>query len=410
MPGRVAGYTGPQLSNTPRRLAEPHVAVCVDKSRSYGRGVLRGIADYLEQVGPWSMFVDQYAVAQLDEAWLKRWRGDGILAYISNEAAARRLARSKIPVVDVAGSVRFQGLARVVADDRRIGELVGEHFLERQFRRFAYVGPSGTVGESWPDESRFAGFIRTVGGDCCDRYVYPRNPGSLSGWEQEQQKLAKWLTRLERPLGVMAYSDVQAREVLDACSRVGLSVPEEVAVVGVDNDEELCRLSRIPLSSVASNPQKIGFEAARMISRLMSGDGPPFEASEVIVQPRYVVTRRSSDVTAVDDLVVARALSYIHQHASEPISIDDVARAVGLPRRSLYRRFADSLDRTPHQELQRARFQRVRRLLAETELPIAEVAHLSGFESGAYLCTCFKRIQGSTPGEFRERHQNRGRG
>lgn len=352
------------------------------------------------------MFVDQYALTELDEAWLRRWRGDGILAYIPDEPTARRLTRSKIPVVDVAGSVRFDGLPRVVADDERIGELAGEHLQERQFRRFAYVGPGGGRGESLPDELRYAGFINTVDATNCTRYVYPRHPSSLSNWEQEQRKLARWLARLERPLGVMAYSDIQAREVLDACARSGLSVPEEVAVVGVDNDEELCRLSRIPLSSVAGNPRRIGFEAARMISRLMSDGEPTPEPNEVIVQPMYVVTRRSSEVTAVDDLLVARALSYIHQNASESISIDDVARAVGLPRRSLYRKFADTLDRTPHQELQRARFRRVRRLLAETELPIAEVAHLSGFESGAYLCTCFKREFGQTPGEFREGQQN----
>lgn len=382
---------------------EPHVAVCVDKSRSYGRGVLLGIADFLETVGHWSMFVDHYGSSHLTPQWIRKWKGDGILAYIPDEATAERLRRSKIPVVDVAGHVRIDGLPSVAAHDESIGKLAAEHLLERQFRHFAYVGP----GDILNDDLRYQGFSDRLKGYESPRYLHPRGSASLARWERKQQALTKWISGLPTPVGIMAYSDIQAREVVDACVRGGRSVPLEVAVVGVDNDEELCRLCRIPLSSVASNPRRIGFEAAQLVQSLMKGTSTSSQpARHISVPPLYVVARHSSDVRVVDDLYVGRALAYIHRHAAELINVDSVARAIGIPRRSLYRRFAETLQRTPHEELQRARFDRARRMLVETGLSVAEIAHLSGFDTGAYLCTCFKREFGMTPGEFREKSQN----
>jgi LacI family transcriptional regulator len=365
--------------------------------------VLQGVADYLEHIAPWSIHVKHDTASQFSEDWIKSWRGDGIIAYISNLALAEKLCKSKIPVVDVAGLVELNLLSQVIADDHAIGALVGEHFLERQFRHFAYVGP----GDVLPDELRFAGFVDCVGADKCVRYIHPRLGSSLSSWEKAQQKMSIFLKKLPKPVALMAYSDIQAREVLDACDRGGLSVPDEVAVVGVDNDQELCRLSRVPLSSVASNPRRIGYMAAQLISKMIKGETSLLPASRIVIAPLYVVTRFSSDVTAVADVYVARALSYIQRHASDDIGISDVARAVELPRRSLYRRFAAALQRTPHEELQRARFERVRRLLTETELTIDEVAELSGFQSGSYLCNCFKREYGVTISDFRNSYQNK---
>lgn len=395
------------MASQHRRNSEPHVAVCVDKSRSYGRGVLLGIADFLEKVGHWSMFIDHYASSQLTAEWIRRWRGDGILAYVSDEEAARLFMRSKIPIVDVAGHVRIDSLPSVAADDEKIGRLAAEHLVERHFRHFAYVGPGDTPLDEW----RYHGFSNNLKSTTCHRYIHPRGSVNLAHWERKQQALTKWIRSLPRPLGIMAFSDIQAREVVDACSRGELSVPLEVAVVGVDNDEELCRLCRVPLSSVASNPRRIGFEAAQLIHRLMNRERSESiePVPHLFVPPLYVVPRHSSDVRVVDDLDVGRALAYIHRHAAESINVDTVARAIGVPRRSLYRRFAETLQRTPHEELQRARFERARRMLAETELSIADIAHLSGFDTGAYLCTCFKQEFGMTPGEFRESSQNPGR-
>ena len=149
----------------------PHVAVCVDKSRSYGRGVLLGVADYLEQAAPWSVDVKHDFFSSLGETWLKRWNGDGLIAYIPTLPLAKKLIRSKIPVVDVAGFIECPQLSQVVADDQAIGALVADHFLERQFRHFAYVGP----GDVLPDEARFAGFANRIGPGQCDRHLHPRD-------------------------------------------------------------------------------------------------------------------------------------------------------------------------------------------------------------------------------------------
>jgi len=204
----------------------------------------------------------------------------------------------------------------------------------------------------------------------------------------------------------MAFSDIQSREILDACIRCGLSVPEQVAVVGVDNDEELCRLSRIPLSSVVSNPRRVGFLAAELIGNMISGKTKKLPASRILVPPLYVMTRLSSDMTAVEDEYVAKALTYIQRHFAEFIGIADVAKAVDVPRRSLYRRFSDTLQRTPRDELQRVRFNRARQLLVETDLAVNEVARLSGFQSSQYFCTSFHTEFGVTPGDFRDARRN----
>ena len=375
----------------------PHVAVCVDKSRSYGRGVLLGVADFLEQTDPWSVDVKHDFLSYFSESWLRHWNGDGLIAYIPTLPLANKLLRSKIPVVDVAGLIECQKLPQVVADDQAIGALVAEHFVERQFRHFAYAGP----GDCLPDEARFAGFANSIGPYPCERYIHPRDESERATWGPRLKSLSAFLLRLPKPVGLMAYSDIQGREVIEACVQCGLSVPEEVAVVGVDNDQELCRLSRVPLSSVASNPRRIGYVAAQILDQMINQKTSVTGAERIVVAPRYVVTRFSSDVTAVQDDYVAQALSFIRRHAADGIGVSDVARAIKLPRRSLYRRFADTLQRTPHEELRRARFERVCRLLAETELSLDKVAKLSGFHSGAYLCNCFKRNYGMTPIDFR---------
>ena len=377
----------------------PHVAVCVDKSRSYGRGILRGIARYVETVGRWSLYIDPESAGRYSESWLRDWKGDGILAYIETAALARRFLRSGIPTVELFGHRIDLRIPQVCSDDEAIGRQAAEHLLERRFRRFAFTG---YPGEPWVDR-RCAGFAQAVArhGFPLERFSCPHTPGSPSRWEKTQQELTGWLRGLPKPIGLMACSDRHAQRVLDACRRGGLDVPEELAVIGVDNDEETCRLSDPPLSSVIDDPARIGFEAARLLDRLIGGRVRPEGLDPLLVPPLGVEVRRSTDVTAVEDRMVAQAMRSIRERACRGLRVEDLIGEAHVSRSVFYRRFQEALGRTPHEELLRVKLDRAKSLLQGTPLTLEEIAPLAGFDHSEYLSVAFKREAGITPGAYR---------
>ncbi len=384
----------------------PHVAVCVDKSRSYGRGILRGIARYAETYGRWSLYIDPESAGRYSENWLKDWKGDGILAYIETAELARRFLRSGIPTVELFGHRIDLRLPQVCSDDEAIGRTAARHLVDRQFRRFAFTG---YPGEPWVDR-RFAGFSQEVArrGFPCERFSCGHTPGSPSRWEKTQQQLTTWLRGLPKPLGLMACSDRHAQRVLDACRRAGIGVPEELAVIGVDNDEETCLLSDPPLSSVVDDPERIGYQAARMLDGLIRGRLRPRQSAPVLVPPLGVEIRRSTDVTAVEDRVVAQAMRTIRQSACEGLKVEDLLREAHVSRSVLYRRFHAALGRTPHDEILRVKLDRVRSLLGRTKLTVEEIAAIAGFDHSEYLSVAFKRETGMTPGTWRRQRGTAG--
>jgi LacI family transcriptional regulator len=386
-----------------RRISRiPHVAVCVDKSRGYGRGILRGIARYVETFGRWSLYIDPHSAGTYPGNWLRNWKGDGILAYIETAPLARRFLRSGIPTVELFGHRLDMPVPQVCNDEEAIGRLAAEHLLERRFRRFAF---SGYAGEDWVDR-RFAGFARTIAGRgvSCDRYSCDHADDSPSRWERTQERLMKWLRSLPKPMGLMACSDRHAQRLLDACHRAGIPVPEELAVIGVDNDEETCRLSDPPLSSVVDDPVRIGYEAARLLDRLISGRLKARGLAPVLVAPLGVDARRSTDVTAVEDRLVSQAMRTIRRSACEGLRVEDLIGEAHVSRSVFYRRFRAALGRTPHEELLRAKLDRARDLLVQTKLTVEEISTLAGFEHSEYLSVAFKRETGVTPGAYRGRH------
>jgi LacI family transcriptional regulator len=208
---------------------------------------------------------------------------------------------------------------------------------------------------------------------------------------------------MPRPAGVMACNDMRGQHVLDACQRVRLGVPEQVAVIGVDDDVLLCELCDPPLSSVVPNAERIGYEAAALLDRLMAGEKPPRE--EWRIEPLGVTTRQSSDVLAIDDPNVASAVRYIREHACRGATVPDVLQHVPLSRTILERRFRKYLGRSPQAEIRAVQLKRVQQLLAETDLRLERIAELAGFEHPEYMSVVFKRQTGQTPGEYRRQAQ-----
>jgi LacI family transcriptional regulator len=377
----------------------PHVAVFVDTWGSYGLRLLDGIADYADAHGPWSLFVEAHSVGTLQPARLRRWKGDGVLAFIEDRRTAAQLARSGVPVVETDGQVLDGLLPLVGNDEEAAGRLAAEHLIEQRFSHFAF---SGYANEAWA-KRRSAGFCEALeqAGHRCAVHHHPRSFSTLTAWEKAQRELAVWLTKLPKPLGVMACSDRHAQNILEACQRARLVVPDEVAVIGTDNEVSLCRLSNPPLSSVANSPREIGYEAARLLHQLMGGRVKPGKAEPILIPPQAVVRRRSTDIMVVDDPIVSEALRFIRDHACEPIDVGDVLEAIAVSRSMFYRRFVGAMSRSPHAHILRVRLNRVRELLTQTVFPLSRIAALSGFEHTEYMVAAFKREMGITPGQYR---------
>lgn len=370
-----------------------HVALIVETSISFGRGVLRGIARYLREHGAWSVFIEQRELGAALPDWIGEWDGHGIITRSDDP----RIRAAAIPAVGLFDDVpKSSGMPMVLNDGRAVGRLAARHLLDRGFRRIAWYGEPK---EFWAMLRR-DGVLAEIADEGVELHELPvRRGGRRSNWEESQERLADWIASLERPLGLVACNDVHGLRALDACRRRGLAVPEEVAVIGADDDAELCELSDPPLSSVAFDPERVGYEAAALLDRMMAGKNVPPEPS--FVAPRGVVTRHSTDVLAIDDPEIARALHFIRRYACDGINVASVVREVDISRRSLEQRFAALLGRTPMQEIHRIRIAAARELLTETDLPVATIAHRVGFAHLGRFGTAFKRATGTTPSEFR---------
>ncbi len=229
---------------------------------------------------------------------------------------------------------------------------------------------------------------------------YPRRKKD-SHRKQEQGILAEWLRKLAKPVGVMACNDDRGRKVLQACAIAGVQVPEELAVVGVDNDELVCELSDPPLSSVALDLERTGYRAAAVLDGLMAGRFKQY--CELPVEPLWIVARRATDVVAQEDRQIAAALAFIRDNAQQPISVADVVRQTDLSRRTLERRFLGAVGRTVLSEITRCRLERARRFLLETDLRVDGVARASGFGNLKPMTRAFRDQEGCSPTEFRRR-------
>lgn len=378
--------------------SRPHVALLVETSLASGRDILRGIARYVREHGNWALYHEARSLEESVPPWLVRWRGQGVIARIQNQKMARALRKTGLPTVDVLGVVEEAGFPLVHVDDARIAEMAAQHLLERGFHHFGYFG---IAGENWSQRRRDA-FAKAVrdSGNWVGVYELGRRISRRGSWEKVEDELARWVSRLPKPAGIMVCSDQRGVLVLEACRRAGVAVPDEVAVIGVDNDEPLCEVSNPPLSSIAANHELVGYQAAALLERLMHGEAPPSEP--VLIRPAGVVQRLSSETLAIEDRHLAAALRFIRENACSGISVDQVARAAGLSRSVLQRRFHTMLRRTVHQEIIQARLKRACELLANTDLPLIEVAERAGFKHQEYLSAVLKKRLGQTPAQYRK--------
>lgn len=390
-----------QHRNRLHRTGPPHVALIIETSLAYGRGVLRGIGRFVRENGPWSVFIEQRSLYDRIPTWLKDWDGDGIISRASAPALAKSVAHAQVPTIDLNEEVGGLGLPRIQNDHTQIGRIAATHLMERGFAHFGFIGYANVA---WSTK-RSEGFISAVQEHEFHCTLYD-GPGTTqptkqqTPWEDEIDRVVQWVSSLPKPCGVMACNDFRALQLIDACRRANVAVPEQLAVIGVDNEEVACELSNPPLTSVLPDAERIGYRAAEWLTQLMAGKS--LTDQQLSVQPRGIVTRRSTDVTAIKDESLAAAMHFIRTFACDGIRVEDVVEASQISRSVLQRRFRDLLGRSVHDAILNARLDRVKSLLIETELSLPQIAERTGFNHSEYLSKVFKAKVGRTVTGFRE--------
>jgi LacI family transcriptional regulator len=380
----------------------PHIALLIETSREYGRGLLRGVARYHHEHGPWSIYFEPHGLDAQPPAWLKTWRGDGIIARIDDRRTADLILATGLPAVDVRGALSELPIPFVGLENRAIAQLGFDHLRQCGLRTFGFCGTPR--GENPNQDFRCDAFVELVEAAHmqCDVFLGSRRRHGTPSWELQQEHLAKWLSGLPKPVGVMTCHDDRGHQTLDACRRAGLRVPEEVAVVGVDNDANLCNLCTPALSSIDVNPSRVGYEAAALLMRLIAGEASPKQPI-LLGPPRGIVPRKSTDILSIEDGDVASAAKFVRDHATQGISVRDVLARVQRSPSTLERRFKAMLGRTIKAEINRVRLYRAKLLLQETELSVSEVAVRSGFSEPKYFCDVFRKAEQITATEYRQK-------
>ena len=396
-----------------RSYERPHVLVMVETSIAYGRGILAGINRWLRTNRRWSMYLEQHELSASPPGWLADWRGDGVICRVTDPRVAEILNRAGMPAIDLNDLHDDLGFVHIWSDHRAIGRMAAEHLIDRGFRTLAFCGFSD---QRW-SHLRLEGFRRQAADAGLEVTVFESDwfGPDAPDWEACQEQLKAWLKAFQPPFAVMACNDLRGQQVLDAARRAGLAVPEEVGVIGVDDDALLCDLCDPPLSSVRPNPEEVGYRAAQQLDALMArrrtGEPGSFEthSPEILVPPLGVTTRQSTDILAIDDPALAAVLRLIRVRACEGLTIPTIVKHSGMSRTRLERRFREALGRTLQEEIRGMQMKRARELLAETDLSLEKIAPLVGFSQASYLSHAFKREEGESPREYRRRAQTGGR-
>lgn len=389
-----------------------HVALLLDTSYQPGRSLLCGISRYSRLHRGWTLYV---SLGHMEKSVPNptSWRGRGIIAQIRSPGMERRIRETGLPFVASSlshseSSRRGERVAEIRSDSEAIARFAAEHFIDRGLRSFGFCGFTGCFWSASREEA-FARLLNRQAFHCSIHRIWltdwMQQRNWIELWEKAEPALQQWLNSLPKPVGILACNDSCGREILQVCTTAGLAVPDDVSVVGVDNDELICSLSKPPLSSIALGFEKAGYEAAEILAQMMSRW--PKGTRRVLVEPTQIVVRRSSDTFAHEDPVVARALRYIWDHVGDGIGVSDVVQGVNVSRRTLELRFRRGVGHSIFCEIQRCRLKCAEQFLLETDLPVYKVAVLAGFVSFKSFLRAFHQTEGMSPQEFRSHLRSR---
>jgi LacI family transcriptional regulator len=391
------------------------VLLVIEASGSYGRGLLRGVANYSRLHGPWSFFRDFPEPNFYLEPGFYSETGNSISPKKKNKRAKRFekldidgiitrdpraiTGKSAPSIAAVHLKLGLNDVPSIIPNNKMIGKMAAEHFLDRGFREFAFCGFENVY---WSDQRFlcFSKFLRERGYEV-SRYV-PESNKRFRFREDELPSLANWLNTLAANTGLLVCNDNRAQQVMDACRVGDIRVPQDIAVLSIDNDELVCDLADPPISSIELNAEQAGYEAAETLDRMMNGER--FENYRIEVKPVRVVTRRSSDILSISDPDVLDALYYIRNNSKRAVSVDDVVEEVAVSRRVLERKFRNILSRSILDEIRLARAREIQVLLTTTNMSIMQIAAELDFSTSKQICRLFKKEYKISPMSYRKRY------
>ena len=327
------------------------------------------------------------------------WKGDGIITALDRRSdLIKFVCGARVPKVDVTISRPELRIPRIIGNNELIGRMAAEHFLERGLRNFAWFsGKTGNVEHM--REHAFAAILKKQGFDCVSLAVRSSKPGN--DWLSMRESLGRLLADIQKPVGVFAFNDYDASSVIDACNACKMAVPDDVAVLGVDNNELVCTCSSVPISSINHDLERIGYRAAAMLDRLMNGEKA--SAGAILIPPRGITVRQSTDTMAINNRVLRKALLYLRNNFNRRFTVTDVAGDAGVSRRTLENLFKRELQRSIHEEMLRIRLNHARDYLLNTKERITDVAVKAGFCHPQHLNNSFKEVYGLTPLRYRRK-------
>lgn len=377
---------------TPHKL---RVALGFPSGIAIGERVQQGVISYARERGGWSFTRDPEMLGTT-ATWLQNWRGDGAFVFATNEREVAFAKELEIPVVNLSTHVAPRELPTVSSDHHAIGRMAAEHLLSRRFRRLAFYGLAGIFFS----EERLRGFQEGAGKRITvDKLLAPLLSGRRFSWTEQEKALESWLQKLEHPVGIFAATDRRADILLGACRRLGLHVPRDVAVLGVDNDPLVWEISEPALSSVARNDFEAGRQAAILLEALILQK--PVPEKRITVAPLGIVERESTRTVAIDDPVIAAAVERIRNRISEPFGAAEIAAEAPISRRHFESRFQKALGQTPYAFISQLRVERAKAMLeAPDPPPLTDIAAACGFSSPTRFRLVFLRSTGKVPSEW----------
>lgn len=368
-----------------RTFTARKIGLAIDVVGAYGRGVVRGVMAYAKPRN-WVITVEPRWSFE-DAPDVKQWDVEGVITQVYSRDFQRRVLARGVTATNVSNFIADKvRLPTVIPDDRAVGLLAADYFRGRGFRQFGFCGPL----DHGFSVLRLEGFRAGV----------DRIGGELHVCDPRAQEMVKWARSLPHPVAVLGCNDQWAHQLLNDCRRAGIDVPAQLAILGVDNDDLINALVAPSLSSIDLPTERIGFEAARLLDRLLDGRNAP-PADPIVFPPGGVVTRQSTDVSAISDPDVVAASKFIREHADQPIRVEDVLDGVPLGRRTLERRFRQAMGRSILSEIRRAHVERAKQLLGATQLSNPAIAEACGFSNSSRFGITFRQLTGVTPGEFR---------
>lgn len=380
------------------------ISLLFNANKIYDRQVVEGVGEYLQaSQTDWDIFIEEDFRCRIDN--MHEFLGDGVIADYDDKAIEALLQNVDVPIVGVGGSYHRQEdyppVHYIATDNAALVESAFLHLKEKGINRFAFYGLPASCGKRWAQEREYA-FRRLVAKERYQGVIYQGMETAPAHWQHAQNRLADWLQTLPQQTGIIAVTDARARHLLQVCEHLKIPVPEKLCVIGIDNEELTRYLSRVALSSVAQGTRQMGYQAAKLLHRLLDRQTLPLQ--RILVPPVKVIARRSTDFRSLHDPAVIQAMHYIRFNACKGIKVEQVLDAVGMSRSNLEKRFKDETGETIHTIIHSEKLERARALLVSSSMPINEISQMCGYPSLQYFYSVFKKSYASTPKEYRQQN------